>query len=321
MSPTPTIPLAITALRERTEGMPGRTCGAKRAGTPSTLSALPPTPRSTATTTDDRSSLRRMAAPSMTSSLQDAVERYAAERDADGPLADEYSRAVAIAALPLVRSLARRITLPDHPLATYRDMENAGMLGMLQALQSYDPSRGTPFASFAFGRIRGALVDFLRTIDCLSRDRRRRVAEAAHTAELLQQELGDEPRAAQVAARLGVSVRAYDRLRNDAQQRFALSLFDGHGDDGPTPIDVLPSPDAEPADADAERRSLYGFVEALVERLPEREQRIVNLYFFEGLTLREIAEQFHLTEARISQILSKTLRTLRGQMEDHRVAA
>jgi RNA polymerase sigma factor for flagellar operon FliA len=256
----------------------------------------------------------------MTSSLQDAVERYATERDAAGPRLDEYARAVAVAALPLVRSLARRITLPD-PLASYGDLENAGMLGMLQALGSYDHTRGTPFASFSYGRIRGALVDFLRTIDCLSRDRRRRVAEANRTAQTLQQELGDEPRSAQVAARLGVSVRDYDRLRNDAQQRFALSLFDGHGDDGPAPIDTIPAPGVEHADADAERQSLYGFVEALLARLTEREQRIVQLYFFEGLTLREIAGEFHLTEARISQILSKTLRTLRGRMHDHRVAA
>ena len=257
----------------------------------------------------------------MTSSLQDAVERYAAERDADGPHADAYARAVAVAALPLVRSLSRRITLPDHPLASYPDLENAGMLGMLQALKSYDPARKTPFASFAFGRIRGALVDFLRTIDCLSRDRRRRVAEANRTAQTLQQELGDEPRAAQVAERLGVSVRAYHRLQNDAQQRFSLSLFDGHSEDRPSPIDVLPAPGVEPADAEAERGSLYAFVGSLLETLPEREQRIVHLYFFENLTLREIAVEFNLTEARISQVLSKTLKTLRGHMQHHAVAA
>lgn len=289
--------------------------------TPHTLPTAPVSATAVAAGTVSSPAPREAADPTPGSMLQDAVERYTAERDADGPLADEYSRAVAVAALPLVRSLARRVTLPDHPLATYRDLENAGMLGMLQALQSYDPSRGTPFASFAFGRIRGALVDFLRTIDCLSRDRRRRVAEAARTTEVLQQELGAEPRAAQVAARLGVSVRSYDRLLGDAQQRFAMSLFDGHGEDGPSPLETLPSPDAEMADAEVERRSLYGFLGALVERLPEREQRIVDLYFFEGLTLREIAAEFHLTEARISQVLSKTLRTLRGQMEDHAVAA
>lgn len=258
--------------------------------------------------------------------LQDAVERYCAELTSGddgtlGPRAEEYARAVAVASLPLVRSMARRVTLPDHPLAAYRDLENAGMLGMLQALQSYDPERGTPFASFSYGRIRGALIDYLRTIDCLSRDRRRRVAEASHTADLLQQELGAEPHAAQVAERLGVTVRAYDRLRSDAQQRFALSLFDGDGDHRPAPVEVLPSPDAKPADAEVERESLYAYLDQLVETLTEREQRIVHLYFHKGLTLREIAGEFHLTEARISQILSKTLRTLRGRLDESQVLA
>ena len=246
----------------------------------------------------------------MTPTLQDAVERYAASPT------PEHGRAVAIAALPFVRSLTRRVTLPDHPLATYRDLENAGMLGMLQALQSYDPGRGTPFASFSYGRIRGALVDFLRTIDCLSRDRRRRVAEAARTAEVLQQELGAEPRAAQIADRLGVTVREVDRLRGDAQQRFALSIYDAEGDHRPAPLDVLSAPDAEPADARAEHGSLVAHLDGLLGRLPARERGIVGAYFYDGLTLREIAEGLGLTEARISQILSKTLRTLRAQFDD-----
>lgn len=251
----------------------------------------------------------------MTSDLQDAVERYAADpTPANG-------RAVAVAALPLVRSLTRRITLPDHPLATYRDLENAGMLGMLQALQSYDPSRGTVFASFAYGRIRGALVDFLRTIDCLSRDRRRRVAEAARTVETLQQELGAEPRAAEVAVRLGVTVREYDRLRGDAQQRFALSLFDADSDSRPSPIETIAAPDVEHADAEAERQSIYALLDGLVGRLTEREQHIVQQYFYEGQTLREIAVGLSLTEARISQILSKTLRGLRETFAEHAVVA
>ncbi len=246
----------------------------------------------------------------MTSTLQDAVERYAADPT------PAHGRAVAVAALPFVRSLTRRVTLPDHPLATYRDLENAGMLGMLQALQSYDPHRGTPFASFSYGRIRGALVDFLRTIDCLSRDRRRRVAEAARTAETLQQELGAEPRPAQIAERLGVTVREIDRLRGDAQQRFALSLYDAEGDHRPAPLDVISAPDAEPADALAEHGSLVAHLDTLLDRLPERERGIVGSYFYDGLTLREIAEGLGLTEARISQILSKTLRTLRAQFDD-----
>ena len=246
----------------------------------------------------------------MTSSLQDTVERYVADPS------PRNGRAVAVAALPFVRSLTRRVTLPDHPLATYRDLENAGMLGMLQALQTYDPGRGTPFASFSYGRIRGALVDFLRTIDCLSRDRRRRVAEAARTAEVLQQELGAEPRTQQIAERLGISARDVDRLRGDAQQRFALSLHDSEGDHRPAPLDVLPCPDTEPADARAEHASLVGHLDVLLCRLADRERKIVEDYFYEGQTLREIAEGLGLTEARISQILSKTLRTLREHFDD-----
>ena len=250
----------------------------------------------------------------MTSTLQDTVERYVADPS------PAHGRAVAVAALPFVRSLTRRVTLPDHPLATYRDLENAGMLGMLQALQSYDPTRGTPFASFSYGRIRGALVDFLRTIDCLSRDRRRRVAEAARTAETLQQELGAEPRVAQIAERLGITPREVDRLRGDAQQRFAFSLYDAEGDHRPAPLDVLASPDCEPADALAEHGSLVAHLDTLLGRLPERERKIVGDYFYCGQTLREIAEGLGLTEARISQILSKTLRTLRAQFDDAPVA-
>ena len=272
-----------------------------------------PTPNTTATA-PARSSSRSDA--SGNSNLQAAAERYVADAS---PM---NGRAVAIAALPLVRALVRRISLPDHPLATYRDLENAGMLGMLQALNSYDPERGTSFASFAYGRIRGALVDFLRTIDTLSRDRRRRVAEALRAADELQQELGAEPHAAEVAERLGLPLSDYDRLRTDAQQRFTLSLHESDSSEQrPSPLDVLPHPEPQEVTRAFERQSLFEHVQTLITQFPEREQRIIALYYFEDLTLREIAEQLSLTEARISQILSKLLRTLRHQLETSPAAA
>ncbi|HEX8298236.1 MAG TPA: sigma-70 family RNA polymerase sigma factor, partial [Rubricoccaceae bacterium] len=124
----------------------------------------------------------------------------------------------------------------------------------------------------------------------------------------------------QIADRLGVSVREVDRLRGDAQQRFALSIYDAEGDHRPAPLDVLCAPDAEPADALAEHGSLVAHLDSLLERLPARERGIVGAYFYDGLTLREIAEGLGLTEARISQILSKTLRSLRAQFDDAPVA-
>jgi len=250
--------------------------------------------------------------------LQPAAERHAADPT------PENRQAVAVAALPLVRSISRKITLPDHPLATRDDLINAGMLGMLQALDSYDPARGTAFASFAYARIRGSFIDFLRSIDLLSRNRRRRVAEAQSAADELQQQLGTEPRAAQVADHLGLSVEKYHGLLSDAQRRFTLSLHAEHRSTtgrGIAPLDTIPHPAPAEEQERFETHSLYEHVARLIECFPEREQRIVHLYYFEDLTLREIAEQFGLTEARISQILSKILQRLRGCLVETQMAA
>lgn len=250
--------------------------------------------------------------------LQPAAEAFCADPS------PETRQAVAVAAMPLVRSMARRVMLPDHPLATREDLENAGMLGMLQALDTYNPERGTAFASFAYARIRGAFVDFLRTIDLLSRDRRRRVAEVQAATDELQQRLGMEPRAQQVAEELGLTVADYHGLMSDAQRRFTLSLHvDGESEQrhGMAPIETIPHPTPIEDVERFERLSLFGYVERLMRRLPSREQRIVHLYYFENHTLREIAGELGLTEARISQILSKVLETLRGQLLATRTAA
>jgi len=254
----------------------------------------------------------------MSYELQPAAELYCADPT------PRNLQAVAVAALPLVRSMARRIGIPDHPLVTRGDLENAGMLGMLQALDSYNPERGTSFASFAYARIRGAFIDFLRTIDLLSRDRRRKVAEAQAMSDDLHQKLGTEPRAQQVAEALGLSVEDYHGLLSDAQRRFSLSLHAEHDPDrgrNLSPIDTIPHPTPAEDIERFERMSLFGYVERLMKRLPAREQRILQLYYFENLTLREIAEDLDLTEARISQILSKVLSTLRGQLVATRTAA
>ncbi|MEM8559370.1 MAG: sigma-70 family RNA polymerase sigma factor [Bacteroidota bacterium] len=252
----------------------------------------------------------------MSLDLQTTAEAFALDPS------PRHRRAVAEAALPLVRSMVKRVPLPDHPLASYGDLENAGMLGMLQALDSYDPAHGTPFASFAYGRIRGALVDFLRTIDTLSRGRRRKVAEVLRVTDELEQEHGGAVHDGIVAERLGVEIEDVHRLRSDAQQRFSLALHDqGGSDDHASPIDTLAHPTAEAAFDAIEQRSLFDHVCALIEQLPQREREMVALYYFENLTLRQIAEQYDLTEARISQILSKTLRGLRARLETTQQAA
>ncbi len=223
--------------------------------------------------------------------------------------------AVVLAAVPLVRSLVGRLSVPDHPLASREDLENVGLLGLLQALDTYDPSRGTPFVSFAYGRIRGALIDYLRSIDALPRERRKQLGEAQQALEMLRQRLGGEPEDETVAAHLGISVSQYHGLLSDAQCRFALSLHETIGFDADQSVlDTIASDDAEHEQYEVDTHSMSGYVATLIRQLPEREQNILALYYFENLTLREIAVLLNLTEARISQIIGKVLVTLRARL-------
>ena len=247
----------------------------------------------------------------MKTNLQHLAERHAAEPT------PANREAVVLAAVPLVRSLVGRLSIPNHPLASKEDLENVGLLGILQALDAYDPSRGTPFASYAYGRMRGALVDYLRSIDALSRDQRKRLAQAQTALETLRQMTGADPKDHEVADFLGISLSDYHRLLASAQRRFALSLHhsESGGDEGAqSVVETIPNEEAESAFEAVDRASMHAYVAQLVQELPEREQNIVALYYFEGLTLREIASLLGLTEARISQILGKILLTLRTRL-------
>lgn len=241
------------------------------------------------------------------------LQSYAVEY-VDSPT-EENRTAVVVAAIPLVRSIVGRLSIPNHPLASRDDLENAGLLGLLQALNSYDTGRGTPFVSYAYGRVRGALVDYLRSIDALPRERRRRLAEAHCAMDTLRQELGEEPSDEQIAEQLEMTLVEYHTLLRDAQCRFALSLhspIDSEGEQ--TVLESIPNMETAKAFEQIDRDSLRDYIQTLINELPEREQTIVALYYMENLTLREIASLMDRTEARISQILTKVLKTLRSQL-------
>ena len=249
----------------------------------------------------------------MDADLQSTVLYYLAE---PGPARRE---AVVRAAVPLVRSILGKLTLPDHPLATRDDLEGAGLLGLLQALDSYDPARGALFVTHAYHRVRGALLDYLRSIDVVSADRRQKIGEAQRAADTLAQLLGEEPSDQDVADYLGLPLDEYHRLLTEAQARFALS--DGHapsgseGDEGSV-LDRVADPDAQIAFETVDDASTLDLLRGLIGALPERERTILALHYYEGLTLRQIGEVLGVSDARVSQIMGRTLlklqKTLRG---------
>ena len=241
------------------------------------------------------------------SSLQILVSRY---HDDPTPV---HREAAVLAGVPLVRSIVGKVPVPDSPLASREDLEATGLVALVEALDAYDPEVGAQFMTYAYLRVRGAVVDYLRKLDVLSLDKRRRMAEAGRVAEALRQEHGAEPSDRDVAARMGISLADYDRLMVEAQARFALSFDAPVYDQGGDLYDTVGRADAG-FDA-ADRAHTLGRVRGVIENLPKRTRAMVAMYYDEGLTLRQIGQVFEVSEARVSQILGKTMLTIRHQLE------
>jgi RNA polymerase sigma factor for flagellar operon FliA len=221
-----------------------------------------------------------------------------------------------MAGIPLVRSLIGKLNVPNHVLAAHEDLESVGIVGLLQALDNYDPSKAR-FATHAYRRIRGSIIDYLRSIDVLSRGKRKKIGAVKDAMATLRQMLGREPSDEDVADFVGISLDAYHTLLRDAQCRFSLSLSSPIGEDEQTMLDVLPNDDAKEGFERFEKASTQSRLEELIQALPERQQTILGLYYLEDLTLREVGEVLDLSGARISQLLGKIQLTLRSKLEAH----
>lgn len=240
------------------------------------------------------------------------------------PLVEDYldeptepnREAVVMAALPLVRSIIGKINVPDHLLAAHEDLESVGIVGLLEALDNYDPEKAR-FATHAYRRIRGNVIDYLRSIDVLSREKRKKMGAVQEAISTLRQMMGEDPSDEDVADYMGLSLEAYHKLLRDAQRRFSLSLSRPVDDEEQTMLDVLPNEDAESGFERFEKASTQKYLQDLIETLPERQQTILGLYYTEDLTLSEIGEVLDLSAARISQLLGKIQLTLQSRIEEH----
>jgi RNA polymerase sigma factor for flagellar operon FliA len=242
--------------------------------------------------------------------LQPLVEKYLEDPS------EQNKEAVVMGALPLVRSIIGKISVPDHLLAEHEDLESVGIVGLLEALESYDPEKAR-FATHAYRRIRGNIIDYLRSIDVLSRRKRKKIGAVQEAIATLRQMMGVEPSSKDVADYMGLSLESYHELLRDAQRRFSLSLSHPINDEDQTMVDVLPNEDAQENFDRFEQKSTQKHLRELIETLPERQQTILGLYYTEDLTLSEIGEVLDLSAARISQILGKIQLTLESKIEEH----
>jgi len=246
--------------------------------------------------------------------LQELIELYSSN-----PV-DGLRNSIISKSMPLIRSIIGKISRPDQPLSQREDLESAAITGLLQAMESYDCSRNIQFNTFAYYRIRGAIVDYLRSIDQLPRKQRKSYGEVQKVVEQLSQVLGRAPSGQEVADQLDMKIEDYHKLLSNVQQRNVLSL-DGpaYDADSVSYYDTQVDPNCEVPDNNLEKKERTAAIMKKIGELKERDRLILMLYYYEDMTMSEIALLLELTEARISQIVGKLLLQLRKELTKEEV--
>lgn len=241
-------------------------------------------------------------------SLEELWERYQEERSPE--LKQELVRRHE----PLVRYLAEHQAAKLPRSVDANDLAQEGIFGLMDAIEKFDPTMGVKFKTYCGTRVRGAMLDSLRSLDWVPRLARQRAAQVEQTSARLREQLGRAPEDTEVAQELDLPIHAV----RDSSPLAMHSISDRRQPtaDGSDPqLDGLaPSPDGDPVDF-AHRQDL---VEALTRTLNPKEKSILHMYYLEGLTLREIGEQLSITESRVCQIRSNVIKRLRQRLEDER---
>lgn len=219
--------------------------------------------------------------------------------------------------LGLVQHIARRAAVRIGRQVELDDLVSAGTLGLVLALESFDPERGLAFSTYATPRIRGAILDDLRARDCVSRSvrsKRRKISEAVHSLEM---QLGRSPASLEIATTLDISLDTYWQWEQDGEGAVQVSYEAASSDDvgRSAGLDEMLADQSlhDPQETVAHEEEIAAVKDAMAELTP-KERTVLGLYYYEELTLRQIAEILHLTESRISQIRSGALKRLRKNL-------
>ena len=215
--------------------------------------------------------------------------------------------------LPQVKFIAERLAAKLPPSVDRDDLIGAGVLGLLDAVDKYDPARGVMFKTYAEMRVRGAMLDSLRGLDWAPRSMRRRAREVEATYRELERTLGRAAEEEEVCAALGLSVTDFHALLNELRGLTVVG-FEGDDDEESTGIRQIPDdPANDPLSRYAEAEACDRLAKA-IDCLPERERQVVTLYYVEELTMKETGAVLGVTESRVSQLHTQAVLRLRGAL-------
>lgn len=246
----------------------------------------------------------------MNYSPQEIKRKYAQTQGIDpqtkARLTEEY--------LPLVKKIAGSVKRKAPSSVSIDDLIGAGMLGLVDAISRFDPEREEQFRGLVERRVRGSMIDEIRSQSPLSRDMRSKSNNLAQTIRDLEQKLDRQPSEDEIAERLGIPLEKYHELLVQLQHATVLS---------PTIVDqAMDKPRGYPERIPGNPQDDVIFAElkhrlaTAISKLPDKQQRVLAMYYNDEISLKEIGEKFGVSESRICQVRSEAVHRLRAMLED-----
>jgi RNA polymerase sigma factor for flagellar operon FliA len=221
--------------------------------------------------------------------------------------------------LPLVKYVAGRIAISLPPSVSMDDLVSEGIIGLLNALERFDPTRGVVFETYARSRVFGSIMDQLRSLDWLPRSLRQKAKRLEETYYRLENKLGRNISEEEIAEEMQIPVKDVGLLMSEVVSMSVYSLEGAvQNNDGNKNIclmDTIENKNYKDPLITMEEKQIHAFLKESIKNLPKQERLVIILYYFEKLTLKEIGTLLSLSESRISQIHSKAILKLKTRLK------
>jgi len=219
---------------------------------------------------------------------------------------------------PLVKYVAGKVAVGMPHNVVFVDLVSYGTFGLLDAIEKYDPTKEVKFKTYAMTRVRGGIFDELRNVDWIPRSIRQKAKQVEKIILELENRMGRTAEDEEIAHELDIDIDEFHDLMSKISGTSLISLNDvWHGNDENEEmvfVDTLESPEALNPDTIVEREEIKNMIVECIKKLPDREKKVIVLYYYEDLTLKEIGEVLEVTESRVSQLHTKAIMRLRGRL-------
>jgi RNA polymerase sigma factor for flagellar operon FliA len=217
--------------------------------------------------------------------------------------------------LPLIKHIAHRVATRLPSNIELQDLINAGVLGLLDAIEKFEPERNVKFKTYAEVRIRGAILDSLRNLDWAPRSLRKKSRDLERTYADLSQKLGRPATDEEMSEAMGTDLEDFHALV-DQLHGLTIGSFENlsDGDDSDSYLNYYPDDGSNDPYAKFEATELTRLLVEAIEELPEKERLVLSLYYYEEFTMKEIGALLGVNESRVSQLHTKAMLRLRGKL-------